>query len=66
MTYDAGRMVWRSRHHTEPEAAYGEYLTDAQRLATRPDRGADAAGAAAVLPPDLESLRWFPLPGERA
>lgn len=64
IAYCSGRMVYRSHHRTEPESAFAEYLEQARRLASRPPAAAARTGWPAVLPPELESLRWFPLPGE--
>jgi hypothetical protein len=64
INYCGGRMVYRSLHRTEPESAFDGYLEQARRLATRPPASADSGGWPSALPPELESLRWFPLPGE--
>ncbi len=55
-----GRLTWRGHHRTEPESAYPGYLAEALRLAA----AARSSPAPAVLPPGLEELRWFPLPGD--
>ncbi|MBK8166742.1 MAG: aminotransferase class V-fold PLP-dependent enzyme [bacterium] len=64
ITWCGGRMVYRSHHRTEPESAYEGYLAEARRLAggARPVAGAGVR----TLPGALETLRWFPLPGEHA
>ncbi|MFO7607792.1 MAG: aminotransferase class V-fold PLP-dependent enzyme [Candidatus Krumholzibacteriia bacterium] len=71
--YASGRMQYRSRHLSEPQAACAEYLAEARRLlAAMRDLAADAGvpegvvpqGAPPALSEDLERLRWFPLPGE--
>jgi len=64
ITYCSGKMAYRSHHRTEPESAFAEYLEEARKLAARTPAGADSGGWPAALPPELESLRWFPLPGE--
>jgi selenocysteine lyase/cysteine desulfurase len=64
ISYCSGKMAYRSRHRTEPESAFAEYLEEAKRLAARPHAANDGAGRAPALPPEMESLRWFPLPGE--
>jgi len=64
ISYCSGKMAYRSRHRTEPESAFAEYLEEAKRLAARPREAGDGAGRAPALPPEMESLRWFPLPGE--
>ncbi|MCB9668611.1 MAG: aminotransferase class V-fold PLP-dependent enzyme [Alphaproteobacteria bacterium] len=59
-TYRCGRLEYRSRHATEPEAALTDYLETARRIL------ADAAASQAPEPTStaFESLRWFPLPHE--
>ncbi len=75
VSYRSGTMQYRSRHLTEPETAFAEYLDEARRImAAMADFAADAGRAgdvvpgspAAVLDEALERLRWFPLPGEAA
>ncbi len=71
--YKSGKMQYRSRHLTEPETAFAEYLAEARRIvaamgdlaeqAGRPD-GAVPGGPQPALEESLERLRWFPLPGE--
>ncbi len=66
LSYCSGRLAYRSRHATEPEAALASYLEDARRIF---DAAADRYVEPAPDPPlnaDYESLRWFPLPGEVA
>jgi selenocysteine lyase/cysteine desulfurase len=58
--FEEGRLTWRGHHRTEPESAYPGYLAEARRLAAE----ARSAPAPAALPPGLEELRWFPLPGD--
>lgn len=68
VTYRAGKMEYRSRHATEPEAALAGYLDEARRMIE--ERTAAAVAAPAVAEDetprtaDFESLRWFPLPAE--
>ena len=63
-------MQYRSHQRTEPESAFVEYLEDADRLAqdmadsTAQTRMPAGEPFAIVLNPELERLRWFPLPGE--
>ena len=66
ISYAGGRMEYRSRHATEPEAALSAHLEEAREIMT-------AATVAPVrvldrleLNADYESLRWFPLPSEIA
>jgi len=64
VSYETGRMSWRSRHMTEPEHALPAYLEEARRtmLAAK----ADETIVDPALNADYEALRWFPLPGEVA
>ena len=72
--FGSGKMQYRSRHITEPETAFSEYLSAAAdhvaamgELAAageRPD--ATLPRVPVVLDEELERLRWFPLPGEPA
>jgi len=63
VSYNAGKMEYRSRRATEPEWALPSYIEDAKKVF------AAAAGACdpADDPPltaDFEELRWFTLPCE--
>ena len=71
--YRSGSMQYRSRHLTEPETAFADYLAEARRvIATMADLAAQAGRPGGLVPgglpptlaPELERLRWFPLPGE--
>lgn len=62
--YAAGRMEYRSRHATEPEAALSAYLTEAEAMMIDAGERRDRAIEPVPLNPDYESLRWFPLPTE--
>jgi hypothetical protein len=68
--YRAGRMAYRARHVTEPEWALTGYLDDARRIvdaALREFQGTTGDTSISTPPPlapDLERLRWFPLPAE--
>lgn len=64
ITWFGDRMAGRSHHRTEPESAYEGYLAEARRLAGQ--ARATAGVPPRALPGELESLRWFPLPGEDA
>jgi selenocysteine lyase/cysteine desulfurase len=65
VSYRTGRLEFRARHATEPEAALPGYLDDARRIIA-----ATAAEYAALelaeqpMTQDFEELRWFPLPIE--
>ena len=65
VSYRAGRLEFRSRHASEPEAALPGYLDDARRIIAA--TAAEYAGLELPERPmtqDFEELRWFPLPGE--
>ena len=64
VTYRAGKMEYRSRHATEPEAALATYVDDARRLIDERTATPTAAAEEAPRTADFESLRWFPLPTE--
>jgi selenocysteine lyase/cysteine desulfurase len=65
ISYRAGRLEFRSRHATEPEAALPGYLDDARRIiAATSAEYASLDLAAQPLTQDFEDLRWFPLPGD--
>ncbi len=66
IAYCSGRLQYRSHHVTEPESALAEYLQFAEDLVAGWKAGAQpvAGDAPAVMAPELEPLRWFPLPGE--
>jgi selenocysteine lyase/cysteine desulfurase len=72
ISYCTGKMQYRSHQRTEPESAFAEYLEDAERVVKdmadlAPQAGLpDGEAVASVLDKELEPLRWFPLPGERA
>ena len=60
--YGSGRMEYRSRHATEPEAALSAYLTEAEALMLDASKRRGGEVQEVALNPDYESLRWFPLP----
>jgi hypothetical protein len=65
VSYRCGRLEFRSRHATEPEAALPGYLDDARRIIAATQ--AEYAGlelAERPMTEDFEELRWFPLPCE--
>jgi len=73
ISYESGKMQYRSHHRTEPESAFAEYLAEAERIvkdmadlaAGTGDRDGILPGSGGVvLDEELERLRWFPLPGE--
>ncbi|MCA9597307.1 MAG: aminotransferase class V-fold PLP-dependent enzyme [Myxococcales bacterium] len=67
VSYQGGKMEYRSRHATEPEWALDGYLTEAQKLFDgAADQVRDLTLEDTPLSPDFEHLRWFPLPAEVA
>ena len=71
--YGSGKMQYRSRHLTEPETVFADYLEEARRLmasmaavtaGTHGPEGETPGGLPVALEEQLERLRWFPLPGE--
>ena len=70
ISYRSGEMEYSSRHLTAPESAFVDYLREAReivaRLGTANDPYPGAPAEPTVLTDQLEGLRWFPLPGERA
>jgi hypothetical protein len=65
VTYEAGRLGYRSRHSTEPESALDEYPRQARRIVAELERKyADQGVEDPQLSENFESLRWFPLPSE--
>jgi hypothetical protein len=65
VSYRCGRLEFRSRHASEPEAALPGYLDDAHRIIAA--TAAEYTGlelAEHKMTQDFEELRWFPLPGE--
>jgi len=63
VTYQGGKLEYRSRHATEPEHALMGYLDRAREILDAAAQGAAEVDAPA-LSDDFESLRWFPLPAE--
>jgi selenocysteine lyase/cysteine desulfurase len=65
VSYRCGRLEFRSRHATEPEAALPGYLDEARRIiAATHTEYAGLELAERPMTQDFEELRWFPLPGE--
>jgi selenocysteine lyase/cysteine desulfurase len=65
VSYRSGKLEYRSRSAIEPEWALASYLNDAQRIVD--NLAAEYPTLAVtdpVLPPEVEALRWFPLPSE--
>lgn len=65
LSYKVGRLLYRSRHVSEPEGVLPTYLEEAAQIVERAVAGYRAGDAEdPVLPPRAEELRWFPLPTE--
>ncbi len=64
ISYQSGKMAYRSRHITEPETAFAEYLSEAQGIIERLKAEAVPEVGQTCLEEGLERLRWFPLPGD--
>ncbi len=62
--YRSGRMEYRSRHATEPEAVLFGYLDEAEQLMLNGAERLERTLPDIRLNDDYESLRWFPLPSE--
>ncbi len=62
--YESGRMQYRSRHATEPEAVLAGYLEEARSLMLDTSTRENQPVEVPDLNEDYESLRWFPLPSE--
>ena len=66
ISYQAGKLEYRSRHASEPEWALPGYIEEARRViaATASEYPEMEPPSAAPLNADFEELRWFPLPSE--
>jgi selenocysteine lyase/cysteine desulfurase len=62
LSFDTGRLEYRSRQLTEPEGALADYLDEARRIVSEAEAEFGSAADSAELPEELERLRWFPLP----
>jgi len=62
LSFESGRLEYRSHQLTEPESALARYLDDARRIVAEAEAEFGGAKESAVLPEELERLRWFPLP----
>jgi len=61
--FAGGRLRYEGHHVTAPESELPEYLNETRRL-IREAGTVELVPGADSLGPDLEALRWFPLPGE--
>ncbi|HAN32592.1 MAG TPA: aminotransferase [Myxococcales bacterium] len=65
VTYSSGRMKYRTRRMTEPEAALEEYLQTAHQVVqAAEDRAPSRPVDELACTTDFEHLRWFLLPNE--
>lgn len=65
ISYKTGKFGYRSHHRTEPEWILDSYLAEASRTVQEALHSyANLALSDPPLPPDFETLRWFPLPQE--
>jgi selenocysteine lyase/cysteine desulfurase len=62
LSFGLGRLEYRSRRLTEPESALARHLDDARRIVAEAEAEFGGAKESAVLPEELERLRWFPIP----
>ncbi len=63
LSYRSGKLEYRSTHSREPEWVLSSYLEEAKAiLAADPPR--DLQIEDPPVTPDIEQLRWYPLPGE--
>ncbi len=61
--YSSGRMAYSAHRHREPASRLADYLAEARAMLSAPSRAAQPV-VDPELDPDVEALRWFPLPGE--
>jgi selenocysteine lyase/cysteine desulfurase len=69
LSYRSGKLEYRSLHATEPEWALESYLKEAERIVAEAEaelRAGPPFQEDPPLLPELEELRWFPLPSEIA
>ncbi len=65
ISYATGKMEYRSRHISEPESAFADYLAEARRIAvSKAAEGGSQFDVQTCLDEASERLRWFPLPGD--
>jgi selenocysteine lyase/cysteine desulfurase len=66
LTYQSGKLEYRSRHSTEPEWVLPTYIKEAHEIAAQivEELKQTAVESMIAFPESLESLRWFPLPSE--
>jgi hypothetical protein len=59
-------LEYDAPHLTASEEALPGYLDEAHRIVAEVVRRSGPPGSGVGIAPELESLRWFPLPGEIA
>ncbi len=65
ITYQSGKMEYRSRRACEPEFALEGYLEEAARIFAQAEEAARPEPARALATSaEFEHLRWFPMPEE--
>jgi hypothetical protein len=65
LSYESGRLEYRSSHAREPERVLESHLEQAKSILLRDvSTLADRRIEDPPLSADFEHLRWFPLPGE--
>jgi selenocysteine lyase/cysteine desulfurase len=62
LSFESGRLAYGSRQLTEPESALARHLDDARQIFAEAVAEFGGERESAVLPEELERLRWFPLP----
>ena len=62
LSFESGRLEYRSRQLTEPESALARYLDEARQIVAEAEAEFGGERESATLPGVLERLRWFPLP----
>ncbi len=63
--YDGGRVSWPNRRLQVPDGALEDVLKEGERiLRAGVDGATPPTPCEPELPPEVEGLRWFPLPGE--
>ena len=66
LSYEGGKLQYRSRHGCEPESVLPGYLDTAHKIVEEAvaEFRAGEATPVRLLDKDIEPLRWFPLPCE--
>ena len=64
VSYASGRLGYQARHLHETNDAEEAYLAEARAIMAAAAVAGSDGTEVQILPPDIEKLRWFPLPGE--